>query len=261
MAWFRRTGRPLQQEQVIAFLLFLLSFVVVPSQQAEVIQGSVPLNSGTFEKVISKHRVVLVKFDETYPYGEKQEEFKKVATSAISQPDLLVAEIQVADYGEKDNLDLAEKYGVKKEDFPKYKLFIKDEFEPIDYHGNVKDANEIKRFVMKEARLWLGMPACLEEYDTMLKKFFQADYEEKDKMVAEAEKMAESLSEENKKTSAAIYVKTMKKIMEKGLEFLETEVKRVEKLKDGKVSDKKKEQLNDRLNILISFKLRLNDEL
>ena len=105
------------------------------------------------------------------------------------------------------------------------------------------------------------MPACLEEYDVMLKKFFQAELSEKTSMVAEAEKLAESLTDENKKTSASIYIKTMKKIIEKGNEFLDTEVKRVEKLKDGKVSDKKKEQLSDRLNILNSFKLKLNDEL
>lgn len=254
MAWFRT---PAIQE-FLAFLLFMT--VVVPSQQAEVIQGSVPLNSGTFEKVISKHKAVLVKFDETYPYGEKQDEFKKVANSAISQPDLLVAEVQVADYGEKDNLDLAETYGVKKEDFPKYKLFIEGEIGPIDYHGNVKDANEIKSFVMKESRLWLGMPACLEEFDVMIHKFFLAELPEKKSLVEEAEKLADSLAE-NKKTSATIYIKTMKKIIEKGNEFLETEVKRVEKLKDGKVSDKKKEQLSNRLNILNSFKLRLTDEL
>lgn len=59
---------------------------------------------------------------------------------------------------------------------------------------------------------------------------------------------------------AEIYIKIMKKLVETP-NFVDTEIKRVEKLKDGKVSDTKKEQLNERLNILTSFQMRLRDEL
>ena len=37
-----------------------------------------------------------MKFDETYPYGEKQDVFKEVAKDTISQADVLVADVQVA---------------------------------------------------------------------------------------------------------------------------------------------------------------------
>jgi len=36
-----------------------------------------------------------VKFDKEYAYGDTQEEFKKVAIAAISQPELIVAEVPI----------------------------------------------------------------------------------------------------------------------------------------------------------------------
>jgi len=38
---------------------------------------------------------VLVKFDKEYAYGETEDEFKKVAAAATSQPELIVAEVPI----------------------------------------------------------------------------------------------------------------------------------------------------------------------
>ncbi|CAI9715791.1 reticulum resident 29-like [Octopus vulgaris] len=157
-------------------------------------------------------------------------------------------------------MDLATRFNVKKEDFPVYKLFLQDKKEPIAYTGNVKDSAAIKRFVMKNTDLWLGMPGCLEDYDVLVKKFARASSEERQAILAEAEEIKNKYRNDVQKSYATIYVKTMKKIMEKD-DFLASEMKRVEKLKDGKVSDKKKEQLSDRLNILNSFHVKFQDEL
>ncbi|KAL5017383.1 hypothetical protein ScPMuIL_006972 [Solemya velum] len=243
----------------ISFLALLISnFAII---RCEIVKGSVPLNSGVFDKVISKHKAVLVKFDESYPYGEKQDVFKDVASASLSQPDLLIAEVLIADYGEKDNADLGEKYGVKKEQFPVYKLFLQTHTDPIDYPGDVKVADDIKKFIMRESGLWLGLPACLEDYDKVISKFFKANGKDREAILAQAEADAAKIEDETQKASADMYIKTLKKVLEKGDEFVESEIKRVEKLKDGKVSDKKKEQLRDRLNILTSFQIRMKDEL
>lgn len=38
---------------------------------------------------------MLVKFDKEYAYGDTEDEFKKVALAAVSQPELIVAEVPI----------------------------------------------------------------------------------------------------------------------------------------------------------------------
>ena len=59
------------------------------------------------------------------------------------------------DYGDKDNLDLAERFSVstKKDDYPTYLLFLQGKAEPIKYTGDYKSADQIKKFLMKESGL------------------------------------------------------------------------------------------------------------
>lgn len=111
--------------------------------------------------------------------------------------------------------------------------------------------------------LWLGLPACLQQFDALVKKFFKATADERNNLIGQAEKEAQSLTNEKDKASADMYIKTMKKIVEKGNEFVNTEIERLEKLRDGKLSDKKKEQIGDRLNILSTFSVSkdVKDEL
>lgn len=40
--------------------------------------------------------MALVKFDESYPYGEKHDEFKKVAESTVGNDELLLGEVNIA---------------------------------------------------------------------------------------------------------------------------------------------------------------------
>lgn len=95
-----------------------------------------------------------------------------------------------------------------------------------------------------------------------MKKFFKSEDDEGRKaIIEEAKKKKEELNDEVAKERASVYIKTMQKVMEVGKEFVNTELSRVEKLSEGKVSDKKKAQLKDRANILTSFQLQAKDEL
>ena len=63
------------------------------------------------------------------------------------------------------------------------------------------------------AGLWLGLPACIEEFDNMIKDFFQAKFkDDQQKIVDKAQALADSIKGESKKLRALVYVKTMQKV-------------------------------------------------
>lgn len=59
------------------------------------------------------------------------------------------------EYGEKENDDLRERFGVKKEDYPAFKLFKQGDKEPITYSQSIT-SEDLARFVRLESGLWLG---------------------------------------------------------------------------------------------------------
>ena len=74
--------------------------------------------------------------------------------------------------------------------------------------------------------------------------------------MVEAEKTRDALvvQDEAKSKKADIYMKIMHKIISEGEVFIDKELKRVKKIMDdGKISDAKKKQLEQRINILKSF--------
>lgn len=91
-----------------------------------------------FFQVVSKFKASVVKFDVAYPYGDKHDQFGKLSALLTSNPNILVAEVGVKDYGDKENVNLAEKYKVVKEDYPVLFLFKDGTPEPIRYEVNIE---------------------------------------------------------------------------------------------------------------------------
>eukprot|EP01065_Artemidia_motanka_P035728 TRINITY_DN43622_c0_g1_i1.p1 TRINITY_DN43622_c0_g1~~TRINITY_DN43622_c0_g1_i1.p1 ORF type:complete len:259 (+),score=117.61 TRINITY_DN43622_c0_g1_i1:52-777(+) len=219
-------------------------------------RGVVTVDTFTFDKVVDGTRNVLVKFDKEYPYGEKEDEFKefgRMVAGLKGKADLLVGEVGIQDYGEdKYNEAVRDRFGVAKnvDDLPEFRLFKKGDVKnPVVFKGQVK-ADALARFVKTEAGVWIGLPGCLETFDKLAERFLAGD---KQAVLKEAEAALEKVIQPDEQKSAKYYVSVMRKIADKGDAFVKSEVERLETLMDSKITDEKKEQFGQRLNILPSF--------
>lgn len=243
-------------------LIFVAGTIIGSSVSiAEDCKGCVPLDSYSFDKVVSKFKAAVVKFDVAFPYGDKHEQFGKVAAATKDSQDLLVAEVGVKDFGNKDNADLAKRYNIKKGDFPVVLLFLQGETEPLRFIAEEDadfTADNIKRFVKSKSAVYLGLPGCVEQLDRLAEEFKTSAESDRQEILNKA-KVFEKTLPEAQRAAAKVYVKTMERILERGDIFVQTEQTRLEGLLKGKLSDEKKRTMEERRNILQSFTYR--DEL
>lgn len=214
-------------------------------------RGSLRLDSATFDKIVGLEGYsVLVKFDEEFAFGDPVEEFKLLAPLAEKVPKFFVAEVQVGELDDEapedtSNSGLAARFGLTKADWPAYILF-RDGEKVGRYDGSVSAsliAGWVRRFGIK-------MPSIgtIAELDDIAQHFVLSL---SDADIKEAEKLAEDAYKDDSK--APIYVKTMKKILEKGVDYPAKETARLEKLLGGAVSEEKKAAFAEKLKILSSF--------
>jgi len=240
---------------MLKVLLFLSSVVLLAifTTPVSAVKGAVPLDEYNFDRIISRFETVLVKFDASYPYGEKHEAFRNVAEELKSSQDILIAEVGIKDFGEHDNQKLAERFGImSKKDWPALRLFIKGEDEPFSLnHNYIWSVDEIKKFIKEHSNVYLGLEGCIESFDKLAAEFTGSSA--KQAVIARTEKEASSLKSQTDKKSAEIYIKYMKKILEKEA-FVQDETKRLHKIiQEGKVKAEKKHDLQIKSNILSSF--------
>ncbi|CAF1162528.1 unnamed protein product [Rotaria sp. Silwood1] len=231
-------------------------FLLITSNKAHT-PGTVTVDKYTFDKIIRNFDAVLAKFDDKYPYGDKQDEFKKFAESVANTKNLLLAEIPITDYGDKENEELAKEYSVTKADFPAYKLFLKGKSKPIDYTGDNTE-NDLKRFLSQNTDLWFGLPGTLELLDRISREFFDASSANEEtnqkSLLEKARELVKGLTDKKDQKSGESYIKIMETVVKQGVEFLKREGRRVQNLLKGKITSEKREELQHRANILLSFK-------
>jgi hypothetical protein len=159
-------------------------------------------------------------------------------------------ELVRSEWGEKENQDLADKFKVKKDQWPVYMFFPKESTEGVTFQGDKKSKDAILRFVRNQG-VYVGLTGCVEKFDELAKEFI-ADKSKRSDVL----KKAEDLQASDKKNSASAkhYVSIMKKIIESGDGFIKTESERLNKMiKDKSVKPDKKKNFEVRSNILHSF--------
>jgi endoplasmic reticulum protein 29 len=98
----------------------------------------------------------------------------------------------------------------------------------------------------------------MEKFDEMIEAFLKLETpEEMAEAVSQAEGVASTIEDYNEQESAKMYIMYMNKVIERGKDFIGTEMERVNKLRGGQVSDNKKEQLRNRYYMLTSFLSRM----
>lgn len=152
-----------------------------------------------------------------------------------------------------------------KEKYPVVKLFIQGKKDPITFEAeNDEDftVDRLRSFVkLSNKDIYIGAPGCYEHYDKLSKEFSaEKNTQKRKEILLKAEELWDKAEGFQEQKSAEIYVKTMRKVIEKGDQFITAEKERINKILKGDVSKDKKHDFNLRLNILDSFAL-VHDEL
>lgn len=152
-----------------------------------------------------------------------------------------------------------------KEKYPVVKLFVQGKSQPFDFVAETDEdytVDKIRSFVkLNNQDIYIGAPGCYESYDKIAKKFSaEKNLAKRKDLLLKAEELWDKAEGIQEQKSAEIYVKTMRKVIEKGDDFVGTERARVNKILKGDVSTEKRQDFTTRLNILDSFAL-VHDEL
>jgi len=217
--------------------------------------GAVKLDNYTFDKVIGlPGQTVLVKFDKSFPYGDKEDEFKELCKAAYTAPNFFVGEVQVGEYGDMENDDLRKRYELSADDFPVFLLF-RGPKDMQKYAGSVTAA-DISVWLRRNG-VKISTTGTIAELDELVQKFIKGDLA--DSYIAEAEALAEGTYKGDSK--AALYIKIMKKIKEKGVGYIATETARLQKVMQGNLTPEKMQELSLKVRLLSTFEQGGSEEL
>ncbi|KAH9414730.1 Endoplasmic reticulum resident protein 29 [Dermatophagoides pteronyssinus] len=212
--------------------------------------------------VVNNFKAVIVKFDESYSVDpEKDAVFKTLAEELRSSMDIFVGHLVIPYPGNDGELaeeeKLAKQYNITShEDMPVIFLYRQNNFEnQIRFNEKKFDSYSLRDFIRTNVPgLSLQLDSYIPELENLVKDFItDKSPEKRKKILKETEKQVNGMND-NKKESAKIYVKIMKRILERGDIFIESEFERIRNLMNRKLSQTKKNILKSHLNIVYAFR-------
>ncbi|XP_047983335.1 protein disulfide-isomerase like 2-1-like [Salvia hispanica] len=221
---------------------------------AAVPSSVVVLTSENFDEIVlDEKKDVLVEFYAPWCGHCKNlaPTYEKVATALNQEADVVIANLDADKYK-----DLAEKYGVS--GYPTLKFFPKNNKAGEDYDAG-RDVDDFVTFINekcgthRDAKGQLTSKAgTIEALDAIVKEFISAPAEEKKSVFKKLEEEADKLD-----GSAArygkIYVKAAKSCLDKGSDYANKEILRLERMLAKSISDGKRDEFTLKKNILRSF--------
>lgn len=103
--------------------LFTVLVIISRCNSSSTCKGCVDLDEFTFDKLVKRFEVTVVKFDIAYPYGEQHEAYTRFAEDVHPIDGLLAAVVGIKDYGDMDNKNLSKRFDVP-DQLPIIKLFL-----------------------------------------------------------------------------------------------------------------------------------------
>jgi len=212
----------------------------------------VDLDDKNFDSIVlNSNKDVLVEFYAPWCGHCKHlaPDYEKVANAFVGDKDVVIAKLDADNHKE-----LAGRFGVS--GFPTLIWFGKNN-KAGDKYEKGRDVQSFIDFINDKAGTKRSASGKLQEsagkvaeLDSLASQFASGD---KAALLKEAEKVAKSLSGDDKK-NGEYYTKVMGFIQSKGADFVDNEIARLNKLMDGSVAASKVDEFTVKQNILKSFK-------
>ncbi|XP_046909098.2 protein windbeutel [Dermatophagoides farinae] len=292
----------MMMKQLIWFRLMLSMIIAVDQCCGQHYLGVIESDQLTFDLIASRFHYVLVKFDHLYAYGSNQDVFNQLALDTMNntgREDIIFINLEVKDFDDHQCMDLVNRYGIEKKQFPAIRLFINAEqfnvekfktIKPIEYplqrnQSNryqpdkiILDPTRLRLFLRQYTTIRLLLPNCTEYLDRVATEFVHTlnngTFDEQNRIIDKMKMMAKQKlnNDDNlygwKQLNQYIFwMKYGQKHSDGGGDGNSAKVydDQHERLKsilwneNGHISWTKRQQLQVRFNVLQSFRLT-NDE-